>query len=348
MRKDFMKAAVLSAPGELVISDSVPKPVVADQNQVLVKIACTAVCGTDVSIYRGKIKPPEYPVIQGHESAGTVCEIGKNVRSVKPGDRVVLNPALSCGKCCYCLKGNTNLCVNGGLLGRDANGTFAEYAIVPEVGAIKLTKPISFEDASTLNAVASVLRGWDHLHVFPGETVAVIGLGTTGLIHARIAVLSGASKVFGITRSNWKLDIAEKYGAIPMGGDGASIRERVMDQTNSSGIDVVIDTVCSQQTIAQAMDLVCMGGTILLFGINAVINELNIYEVYRKELKILGSRAMNRDGYERAVELYNNGMIDLSLLITHRFELEQLKDMFEAAYHTPSASLRMVCRISEK
>ncbi|HOS18950.1 MAG TPA: alcohol dehydrogenase catalytic domain-containing protein [Clostridia bacterium] len=339
-----MKAAVLRAPGDLVIKNDVPEPVVRLDGQVKVKIISTAVCGTDVSIYLGKMVPPRYPVIQGHESAGIVVEVGGSVRGVAPGDRVVLNPALSCGRCYHCLNGYTNLCENGGLLGRDVDGTFAEYVVVPEVSAIRVPDAVGFDDASTLNAAATVLRGWDRFDFPPGGTVAVIGLGTTGLLHARVAILSGASSVFGITRSRWKLDIAQGFGAIPLNSDDASLRERILEQTALRGVDVAIDTVSSEQTIAQAIDLVRTGGTVLLFGIAATVDRFPVFAVYRKELKILGSRAMNRDGYERAVRLFGGGS-NLSSLITHRFELERLAEMFEASHRNPSASLRMVCHI---
>jgi len=184
-----LKAAVLHAPDKLLIED-VPIPTIKE-HEVLVQMKASAVCGTDVSIYKGKIIPNAYPVIQGHESAGVIAEVGKQVKRVKPGDHVIVNPAIFCGDCFCCLRGLQNLCVNGGLLGRDLPGTFAEYVAVPESSLTLMPQHISFDDASSLQALATVLRAWERMSVRPGDRVAVIGMGTTGLLHVRMAALSG-------------------------------------------------------------------------------------------------------------------------------------------------------------
>ena len=206
-----MKAAVLYRPHDIIVEE-VPRPT-AQPGQVVVNVKATAVCGTDVGIYTGKIFVPGLPVIQGHESTGEVVEVGRDVTDFQVGDPVVLNSLIFCRHCAYCYAGKVNLCPNGGLMGREVDGTFAEYVAVPDYNCIKIPDAISCEDGTSLIALATVFRSHEKIRITPGETVAVIGQGAAGLLQTRLSVISGAEPVFAIARSQWKLDIAKEYGA---------------------------------------------------------------------------------------------------------------------------------------
>lgn len=318
-----MKAAVLRGPYDLKI-ENVPIPQVKP-GHVLVNVKETAVCGTDISIYNGKI-PTQYPVIQGHESAGVVVDVGDEVSGIVKGDRVIINPAISCCKCHYCFIGKTNLCENGGLLGREMNGTFSEYVIVPDYSVIKLPDSISYEEATTISGLTTVLRAHDKVKITAGESVAVIGLGTTGLLNANVSVIAGAGKVFGITRSQWKLDIAETFGAIPISPKEVDPVETVKNATGGAGADLVIECVGSSSTLCQAMEMVRPGGKVLLFGIGGdEVDSFNAYDMYYKEITLIGSRAMTRRDFELGIELVVANKLDLSPYVTHRFSLDDTK-----------------------
>lgn len=336
-----MKAAVLRTPYELNIED-VPLPELKN-GHVLVKIAATAICGTDVGIYQGKVKAA-LPRIQGHESTGQIITAGPNVNGVGPGDRVVLNSAVYCGYCPYCLRGDFNLCENGGLLGRELDGTFAEYAVVPAVNAIKIPESISYQDGTSLVALATVFRAHDKLRIAPGQSVAVLGLGPAGLLHTRLAVLRGASQVFAVTRSKWKLNIAEKFGGIPLSSQ-ENTAETLLKHTQNQGVDVVIECIGNADTLRQAMEAVRPGGTVLLFGIAPTIANFNSYAMYYKELTLLGSRGMTPLDFVRGVKEVANGHIDLKPLITHNYELAQTKAALDFAVHHSASALRVVVNI---
>lgn len=318
-----MKAAVLKGPYDLRVEDmSIPsiKP-----GYVLVNVKETAVCGTDIGIYNGSI-PTEYPIVQGHEAAGIVADIGDGVTDVVKGDRVIINPAISCCKCHYCFTGKTNLCENGGLLGREFNGTFSEYVNVPDYAVIKLPDSISYEEATTISGLTTVLRAHDKVKITAGESVAVIGLGTTGLLNANVSLISGAGKVFGITRSPWKLDIARKFGAIPISPKDVDPVEEVKKATGGAGADLVIECVGNGATLRQAMDMVRPGGKVLLFGIGGgKVDGFNAYDMYYKEISLIGSRAMTRRDFELGIELIKAKKLDLSPYVTHRFTLDDTK-----------------------
>lgn len=339
-----MKAAYLKGPENLVIAERpVPK---IKENEVLVRVRATAICGTDVSIYKGNPKLPN-PIIQGHESTGEIVLLGKQVSRFKIGDSVIINPAYFCGDCYYCKKGMTNLCIYGGLLGRDKDGSFAEFLAVPASNITKLPDNISYEDATSLQALATVLRGWERIESYKkvdqNDVAAVIGLGTPGLLFTRLLALAGAT-VYATTRSQWKLDIAESYGGIPINSQ-EDLKRQVLAASEGRGADLVIDAVGASSTFRQAIDVARSGATILSFGIQHSFEGIDPYYFYYKELTILGTRAMNAAGYEKAVQLFKDGVLNLPPLITDFFTLDEIVEYFNKADKEPGKHLRMVCRI---
>lgn len=341
-----MKAAVLRGPYDLRIEDA-PIPSVKP-GYVLVNVKETAVCGTDVGIYNGKI-PTKYPRIQGHESAGIIAEVGEGVAGLRVGDRVIINPAISCCKCHYCFSGQTNLCEKGGLLGREVDGTFSEYVVVPDYTLIKLPDSISYEEATTISGLTTVLRAHDKIKITAGETVAVIGLGTTGLLNANVSIIAGAGKVFGITRSQWKLDISEQFGAIPVNSTKVDPVEAVKAATEGRGADIVIECSGNETTLRQAMDMAKPGGKVVMFGIGKEnMKNFNAYDMYYKELTLIGTRAMKRRDFELGIELAAAGKLDLSPYVTHCFSLGETKEALDLVdKKLANDALRVVVKIGK-
>jgi L-iditol 2-dehydrogenase len=336
-----MKAAVLHRPYDLTV-DEVPRPQ-AQPGMVVVKVKATAVCGTDVGIYTGKIGVPKLPVIQGHESTGEIADIGRDVTDFHVGDRVVLNSLIFCRHCACCYAGKVNLCPNGGLMGREVDGTFAEYVAVPDYNCIRIPDTISYEDGTSLIALATVFRSHEKIRITPGETVAVIGQGAAGLLQTRLSVISGAQPVFAITRSQWKLDIAKKYGATIINAGAVDPVSAVKEATGGFGVDLAIESVGSSDTLRQAMDMVRLGGTVLFFGIAPpVMDNFNGYAMYYKEIKLIGSKGMVPKDFHTGIKVVANGKMDLHHLITHRFDLDHVKEALDLVDQRPGDALRVV------
>lgn len=319
-----MKAMVLRAPGDLAFND-VPQPHAAP-GHVLVRITHSGLCGTDLKIYRGAI-PARYPRIMGHEMAGEVA--GGETGDLKLGDRVIVDPVLYCGDCFHCRIGQTNLCPAGGLIGRETDGGFAEFAAVPRAQVFRLPDSLDSRLAPLIQVATTCLHA-QRLAAMSGEesrgeSVAVIGLGVSGQLHVQLAKAHGAGKVIGISRSRFKNDLARELGADVTVESGPGAVQKVVDETHGRGADIVIECTGVMASIADAIRMVRPGGRIVMFGISSASHgELPFYDLYFKELKLINSRAATGEDFPSTIDLAERGVLRLEPLITHRMALDEL------------------------
>jgi 2-desacetyl-2-hydroxyethyl bacteriochlorophyllide A dehydrogenase len=312
---------VLRAPWELE-PDDVSRPQL-DARQVLVRVTHSGICGTDFKIYSGAI-PVGYPRIMGHEMAGEVVEAGS--AAFRPGDRVIIDPQLYCGACFHCRIGQTHLCPNGMLIGRDTNGGFAEYVAAPSSHVFGLPDSIDSRTAPLIQVLTTCLHAQQQINIRPGEAVVVFGLGVTGQLHVQLAKARGASPVIGVTRSADKRALAQALGAdltIP-GGEGAI--ERVREATQGRGADVVIETTGVLPSVSSAIHMARSGGRLLLFGIiTAKEGALPFYDLYFKELALISARVAKSEDYPAAIALVESGQVRLEPLVSNVMPLADLK-----------------------
>jgi 2-desacetyl-2-hydroxyethyl bacteriochlorophyllide A dehydrogenase len=317
-----MKAMVLSGPNELALGE-VARPAIGE-GQVLVRVTYSGICGTDYKIYSGAI-PVRYPRIMGHEMIGEVVEAGANA-NVRPGDRAIVDPELYCGLCFHCRIGQTHLCPNGMLLGRDANGGFAEYVTAPATHVFPLPESIDNQTAPLIQVLTTCLHAQRQINIFPGETVAVLGLGVTGQLHVQLAKARGAT-VIGITRSAEKRELAQRLGAdLAFPGGPEAIRQ-VREATEGRGADVVIECTGMLPVLADAIHMARSGGRLLLFGIiTAKQGELPFYDLYFKELALINARVAKSEDYPNSIALVQRGTVRLEPLVSHVMPLGELKN----------------------
>jgi L-iditol 2-dehydrogenase len=317
-----MKAMVLSGPNELGPRD-VPTPEFGE-GLVLVRVTYSGICGTDYKIYSGAI-PVRYPRIMGHEMIGEVVEAGANA-NVKPGDRAIVDPELYCGVCFHCRIGQTHLCPNGMLLGRDANGGFAEYVTAPASHVFPLPESIDNQTAPLIQVLTTCMHAQRQIDIFPGETVAVLGLGVTGQLHVQLAKARGAT-VIGITRSAEKRELAQRLGADLAFPGGAEAIRQVREATEGRGADVVIECTGMLPVLADAIHMARSGGRLLLFGIiTAKQGELPFYDLYFKELALINARVAKSEDYPNSIALVQRGTVRLEPLVSHVMPLGELKN----------------------
>jgi 2-desacetyl-2-hydroxyethyl bacteriochlorophyllide A dehydrogenase len=243
----------------------------------------------------------------GHEAVGTIVAAGDDVDAVRVGERVVLKPILSCGRCDACREGKTNLCAEGRLVGRDLTGAFAERFAVPAYAAVRIDDRVA-DDVATLaeplaNAVHVVERA-----VRPGDAVLVVGAGPIGALMVRMAVVQGASAVLATDPVERRLEIAAAQGAAPLAGDDPEAE--LLDHLDGRRADVVIDAAGFDATWALALRAVRPGGRIEAVGLGAPEARINFFSVADKQIVVTASYAWVDRDLARALELIETGAID--------------------------------------
>ena len=336
---DVTQAAVLAAPRRFEVAAR-PKPV-AGRGQAVVRVAATAVCHTDLAIYTGRHPGVRYPVVLGHEAAGVVEAVGPDSR-VAVGTRVVINPIIACGACDCCMRGDENLCRRAGLLGRELDGSLAEHVLLPERYLHPLPAEISLEAATLIETLATVRHAQRRVGIDPGDAVVVLGQGATGLLHTRLAKLSGASPAVAVSRSAWKRDLARRMRAdATVDPSGRDVVAEVLALTAGRGADVVIDTAGDPRLLRPAMDMLRPGGTLLLYAIShEPVAEFTTFPIYHKELTLVGSRALVPADFAPAIRLVADGAVDLDGFITGSYPLHQAAAAFADYERDPARVLR--------
>ena len=208
-----MKAVILKDTGRFAIVDK-PKPVLSDEGDLLIHIEASSICGSDVHIFAN---PPGIPAVKGttigHELVGRVEQVGAAVKGFQPGDRLVLDNNVPCGECESCRSGHPNMCRHMRTIGVDADGAFAEYAVVPARMAVKLPENLPTETAIFAEPLNCVMGAMDKLRLLPGENVLVMGAGPIGLYFIKLLALNGAGKIFVSEVSPFRAQFAKDCGA---------------------------------------------------------------------------------------------------------------------------------------
>jgi len=314
-----MKALLLSEYNRLTIAEQ-PRPEPAS-DELLIQVAACGICGSDVHGYDGSTGRRIPPIVMGHEAAGTVVGVGSAVSAFSPGDRVTFDSPVYCGFCDFCQAGQINLCNNRQVIGVSCAefrraGAFAEFIAVPERIAYKLPETFTFSDAAMLEAVSVALHGVAVSELKGQETILVIGAGMIGLLLLQASRAAGASRVFISDVDETRLKLAADLGADDtMQASGALLIEKIMRLTGGRGVDVVLEAVGRDETIATGIDCVRKGGTVTLVGNIAPQVNLPLQKVVSRQIRLQGSCASSGE-YAQAIEMIASGKIKVAPLIT--------------------------------
>ncbi len=303
-------------------------------DEVLIKVKATSICGTDMHIYRwddwaqSRITK-NLPYIFGHEVSGEVIELGKNVKGVEIGDHVSAETHIPCGHCFQCRTGKEHICTNVKILGVDVNGTFAEYIALPYKNAWVNDKKIPHWIASVQeplgNAVHTVFDG-----EVAGKTVAIFGLGSIGICAVRLCKLAGAEKVIAVEGKDSRLKLAKEFGAdILIDIDDEDVEKAIMDSTDGLGTDVFLEMAGSSDAMKHGLATLKPGGRASILGIFSKPFEINVTrDIVFKGARINGinGRLMYDTWYKTKSFLPKMG---LERIITHRFKLSEIEKGFD-------------------
>lgn len=338
-----MKAMYLEEPGKIIEKD-IPKPVI-DEEELLVEIKQVGVCGSDIEYYEtGKIGEfvVEEPLILGHESAGVVADIGKNVENFEIGDRVALEPGIPCRKCQHCKEGKYNLCSDVKFMATPPiDGTFTEYFAQPADFVFQLPESISLEEGALMEPLSVGIHAARRGNVDLGDSVAVLGAGPIGLVTMQAAFAAGASQVIVTDIVDFRLDKAKNLGATETYNPQKSNLKDLYGK-----FDKVLQTAGTAGTYKEALHLVDRGGKVVQVGTPAA-DKINIdpNEPITKEFDILGAfRYANT--YQDAIELVNSGKISLKPLISKHFPIEKTEEALTYASENPEKSIKTMVEIS--
>lgn len=329
-----MQACVFHGPGNLTIEEiPIPKP---GPGEVLIKTSAASLCFSDIRVYRGE-KYALPGVVQGHELAGSIVEIGKGAEDLKIGEDVVICPIVACGRCFFCLQGKQNRCSQRVTLGYDLNGGLAEYALMPEslvrIGHLmKMPAGLPPDLACQTEPFACALYSLEVCQVGAGSSVAIIGAGPMGLTHLLIARALGASRIVVSDTEDERLAVAKDLGATrTVNPSKEDVKQSTLDATDGMGVDAVIVSVGNVGAIEAGLPLARKQGWVNIFGGSPPESKLSIDPnlIHYNELFVTGTQNATVEHYRRSLELLTV-LPDARKLVTHRFGVADTVKAFEA------------------
>jgi 2-desacetyl-2-hydroxyethyl bacteriochlorophyllide A dehydrogenase len=330
---ETMRALVWEGPRAMSVKQiGVPAVGVRD---VLIEVAHAGICGSELSGYLGQSSLRSPPLVMGHEFAGTIAQVGGAVEGVSTGERVTVNPLVSCGRCDRCAEGRNHLCPRRALIGAHRPGAFAQFVAVPEVNVHALPAALGLATAALAEPLACAVHACRLAQVAPGQRLAIIGAGPIGLLVLVTARLLGVEDVVVSDTNEVRLGVANGLGAV-------TVPEREADVGLApASFDVVVDAVGVDVTRRKSVELVRAGGAVAFCGLHEEVSPLPVNLVVRNELTLHGSFAYAPRDFENALGWLGDGRVELSAWITHA-DLSEGRACFEKLLSDPGGTIKVL------
>ncbi|MFI2642303.1 zinc-dependent alcohol dehydrogenase family protein [Streptomyces sp. NPDC018610] len=332
-----MRAYVFHGPGQSSWED-VPDPDVKDPTDAIVRVDTVTICGTDLHILKGDVPEVRPGTVLGHEAVGEVVEVGADVRTVRPGDRVLVSCVTACGRCRYCREAVYGQCRGGGgwILGHLVDGTQAEYVRVPfaDLSVHPLPAAVASEDAVLLADIfptayeVGVLNG----RVRPGDTVAVVGAGPVGLAVIATAHLFAPERIIAVDVAPARLEAARELGAEAVADAREDPEQLVADLTGGLGADVVVEAVGLPETFEMCTRMVRPGGHVANVGVHGAPATLHLEDLWIKDVTIT-TGLVDTHSTPTLLKMAAAGRLPTSRLVTHTFPLERMQEAYDVFGH---------------
>jgi D-arabinitol dehydrogenase (NADP+) len=326
-----MQAVRIDAPRSATLARlPLPRPAATE---VLIAIRRAGICGTDLHIWHGDYALSRFPLVPGHEFSGRVAAVGEAVARIAPGDRVTADPNLPCGRCRECQRGAFNQCHALAAVGVTRAGAFAEYVLVPEAAVHGLGR-LSFEEGALVEPLACVVWGLRRVAPQLGDRVLLFGAGPMGCLLLQALLRSGATEVTVVDRSEARLALAGRLGATRT-LRAHEVPEAAQDAA-PHGFDVVVEATGDPRVLERCFAHARARGKVLVFGVapQRASAAFAPFEVFRKDLTIVGSFALNQT-FGEAIALLEAGAVATAPLVSHRFALADHARAFAVAEHDP-------------
>jgi len=313
--------------------EDMPVPKIGPE-EILVEMKACGICGSDLMDWYLKCRAP---LVLGHEPAGIVAEVGDKVEDFKPGDRVFVHHHVACLTCHYCVRGAFTMCERFGRTHIHPGG-FAEYFRVPasnlQIDTLKIPDHLSFEEATLTEPTACCIRALNKCHIQPGDTIAIIGDGPSGIIHVMLSRKLGAGQIIVSGHHRYRLEAAKRVGAnLTIDPRSEDLAEGVKEATSGKGADIVIVTAPNIEALSTGMNVCRRGGTVCVFSSTPPTEHTQIkpYRLFFSEINIIPSYSASHIETRMALNLISSGRIETKELITHRFPLSRTGDAFKTA-----------------
>jgi len=312
-----------------------------NDDEMLVRMQSCGICGSDLEKVYGNYGMKSLRV--GHEPAGVVIKVGKNLKKFKEGDRVFVHHHVSCYSCRYCLQGNYTMCNNYQTSNIEPCGLSEEFIVpkwnIDHGGVLKLPDSISFDEAALIEPFACCIRGLNKISIKHGDNVAILGAGPTGVMHTLLAKFWGANHIVVSDVNDFRLKFVEKYGVTTVNLNNQNLDETVNSHTEGLGVDVTILATGSIKAFESSLKVTRRGGKILLFGVPSVDSkfDINLNSIYSNEQMIISSYGASEIETNQALSLMSDKSIDLLPLVTHRFQIRESINAFRCAHEGSDA-----------
>lgn len=339
---ETMKALIKTekGPGHLELQDW-PVPVIGDDD-ILLEVRAAGICGSDLRTRRlGTSENLFPPVVLGHEFAGVIKAVGKNVKDFSVGERIVSdNSGDLCGKCEQCARGNYLMCEHRKMLGGGLDGGFARYVKIP--GHLLSVNPntlyripdnVSFEEAACLDPVCNAYKAVvQESNLMPGQDVVIFGLGTIGLLAVQIAKIMGAARIIAVGKSfnQQRFETANRLGATHLiCSERENPRERIAEITKGEMVPVIIDAAGKNDVLEQALDILSKGGEFIKIGYDERPLNISLDRYVNKGIRVQGHFAYDHVSWKNCIHLLEQGKLEIAPIITHRLPLSEWEKGFE-------------------
>lgn len=336
--------AVVTEPGKVVFEErSLPE---MGQDDVTIRVRTVTLCGSDLHIFKGKHPAVELPIPVGHEICGEVIATGERVARLQPGDKVAVEPVITCDRCHFCVRGLYHLCTQISFQYRRGQGGLATHFTLPARWAHKLPESLDDEQGALIEPLSVALHAVRTSGLQPGQSSAVFGAGAIGLLVVQVSRAIGAGEIFAVDIDPFRLEYALRLGAShALNNLDAQVVEVIRERTGGLGVDRVFEAAGLEITMLQALEAVRKGGGVVIIGLFEEGNlrvPANIF--VQKEISLSGSQGYHWD-FPTAIDLAARGRINLSDMITHRFELSQVQEAFDTLTRHPGNAIKVLIRV---
>lgn len=317
------------------------KPVITDNNQVLIKVKMVGICGSDMHIYHGTNPLATLPRIIGHEVTGEVEEIGAAVTELTVGDKVVIEPIETCGECYACRNGRKNVCSKLEVYGVHRDGGMQEYLVMPDYLVHKVNKDLDWKEAVLVEPFTIGAQANWRGNVKDGDTVLIMGAGPIGLCCLKIAKSKGATCIITDLSAD-RLEFAKSWGAdVTINAAEQNVKEEVLTLTSGEGANVVIDAVCIPKTFEDSVDIVSPAGYVVVLGFDTLPANISQLLITKKEVTVVGSR-LQTDKFPEVIKLINGKSLAVEEMVTHQFSVDEIKKAISFIESSPNEIRKVV------